>query len=439
LVVGCAAGAETDPVGSSPAELLEAGAPVAVEQTAVDQAAISMEATPPASAPPKIDPPVPMPGCELGTPVRVPLTADMLGVKRLSRVDSLSIARAAGKSLIVFRADGDSGCDHDGCYTSTAYALEVALGAAPKELPSSGTGISPGVDVFALVMGGEVTAVTQGHRGAAAMAGEHDRLFVMTGGARTLDVRGANGGAFVGAATDSGALVVIAGWEPTRPGPASGSVRAMTLRGGAKKAPSEVLAWGMSDERYEEPTLSIDGEKAAAAFVFHREAGRRCDETNGCFDHTATTRLEAAWLDASSAAVVGKRTVVATGAVSGPAVLVRGAELGLIWSEAGALRLSKWKAGEAAPTAEKLDVAGSEPSVAKAPQWQVAVAFVHDGSVELGFGGDLGAAAAAATSAGSGKVRSPHLALDEGGRGHLVWLEAAARGHDIVHRSVSCR
>jgi len=363
----------------------------------------------------------------------------MLGVKRLSRIDSLSIARAAGRSQIVFRADGDSGCDHDGCYSSTAHALEVALGAAPRELPSSGTGISPGVDVFAFVMGGEVMAVTQGHRGAAAMAGEHDRLFVMKGSARTLDVRAANGGAFVGAATNGGALVVVAGWEPTAPGPASGSVRAMTLRDGAKKAPSEVLAWGMSDERYEEPTLSIDGEKAATAFVFRREAGRRCDETNGCVDHTATTRLEAVWLDPSSAAVVGKRAAVATGAVSHPGVLVRGAELGLIWSEAGALRLAKWKAGEPAPTAEDVDVAGSEPSLAKAPRGGVAVAFVHKGSVELGFGGDLRAAAAAATSVGSGKVRSPRLAIDEGGQGHLVWLETAARGHEIVHRSVSCR
>jgi hypothetical protein len=213
----------------------------------------------------------------------------------------------------------------------------------------------------------------------------------------------------------------------------------MTLREGAKRAPSVVLAWGMSEERYEEPTLSIDGERAAAAFVFHREAGRRCDETHGCSDHTATTRLEAVWVDPSSAAVVGKRTVIATGAVSHPAVLVRGAELGLIWSEDGRLRLSNWSAGEAAPTAEQLDVAGNEPSVAKAPHGMVALAFARKGSVELGFGRDLRAAAAAATSAGSGQARSPRLALDETGQGHLAWLDATASGHEIVHRSVSCR
>jgi hypothetical protein len=195
----------------------------------------------------------------------------------------------------------------------------------------------------------------------------------------------------------------------------------------------------MSDERYEEPTVSVDGDRAAAAFVFHREAGRRCDETHGCSDHTAATRLEALWVDPGSTAVVGKRAVVATGAVSHPAVLVRGAELGVIWSEAGTLRVANWEAGEAAPTAEQLDVAGSEPSLARAPRGVIALAFARPGSVELGFGSDLRAAAAAATLAGSGKVRSPRLALDETGQGHLAWLEATASGTEIVHRSVSCR
>jgi hypothetical protein len=370
----------------------------------------------------------------------VPLAPETLGLRRISGVDSLSIATAGGRSLLVFRSSGDVGCDHDGCYRDTAHALDLAPGAAPFVLEASGTGISPQVDVSTLVMGGTLMAVTQGHRGAAAMEGEHDRLFVTHGAVRALDVRAANGGAFVGAATASGALIVIAGWEAASNGQAPASVRALTLREGAKKAPSELLAWGMSDERFEQPTLSIDGENAAAAFVFQRVAGTRCSEGQGCSDHTATTRLEAVWLDLASGAPVRKRATIATGAVSSPAVLVRAEELSLLWSEAGTLRsaTSTRQSGAAEPAVETLVIAGREPTLARLPGGHIAVAFASKGAIALGTGPDLRAAASTATSAGA-HARAPRLAIDDAGEGHLAWLEKGPSGHAIVHRSVSCQ
>jgi hypothetical protein len=355
----------------------------------------------------------------------------------LRDVSDLSIAATDRDMAISFAVAGDLDCDHDGCYVQRemrGFTVVGDVSTTIRPLPNAGVGITPLEDATPLVLDGEVSFLTQGHAGAAALKNpgedDADTIYVVRRG-KILHKTGSRfSGTFAALGLGHDGIAIGTGVEPTPGGPPEHrGVRVLRFAADRDVTSTvvvrEVAPWGESTTPwYDTPAISAAGGRVAIAFRAHRPP------------HTS---LSVAWVDPHTGKVTSKPALVATGDVGAPALLVDEERLHVVWSERAnakapyRLRHAQWLHGADAPAAASDLRTPTESAIAPAIAklgTHFALAWMHGdlsgrGVVHAGFGASLGDAAASATQHSSHDVtnaRDPEW----GGAAHrvvLVWTE----------------
>jgi hypothetical protein len=373
-------------------------------------------------------------------------SVDVTVIKNVRDVSGLAIAATHDAALVTLSVSGDVGCPYDGCGVyGEAYALTFdANGVASKltQPPAAAVGVSPSSDAVPFVMDGALHLFTQGHGGAAAIAGPGqdapDTIYVVRDSKILKRTTKWFSGYFAVASTNDGAIALGTGeewaWYKTGNDDAPRSARAFAIaRDGTvtgelvDKTPHSLTgAPGDRPAEMSAPAVAADGDRAAYAY-------QRTKKTNG------PKELVVGFVDTKTAKPIGAPVLVASGDIGKPAVLVQGDTLAVVWAareNANApyvLRRATLKSGETAASAPSAIATptptGLSPSLATigrtvALAWMDAADTSH-GAIWAGIGATIDDAARAGEKRSSADVknaRDPRWGA-AGDRAALSWTE----------------
>jgi hypothetical protein len=372
---------------------------------------------------------------------------DVTVIKNVRDVSGLAVAATHDEALVTVSVSGDVGCPYDGCevYGETYAVTFDAQGGASKltQPPVSAVGVSPSSVAVPFVMNGALHLLTQGHGGAAPIAGPGqdppDTIYVVRDGKILKRTIKWFSGYFAVASTNDGAIALGTGeewgWYKTGTDDAPRSVRAFVVArdGGVtgevvdkNSAPAHPSSVNDRPPEMMTPAIAADGDRAAYAY-------QRTKRLNG------PKELVVGFVDAKTAKPMGAPVVVASGDIGRPAVLLEGDTLSVVWAardgakDPYALRRATLKSGETATSTPSRIATptptGLSPSLAKiggtvALAWMDAADTSH-GAVWAGIGATIDDAARAGEKRSGADVknaRDPRWGA-AGDRAALSWTE----------------
>lgn len=360
----------------------------------------------------------------------VALDQSTLGFHVTDVVD-LSAAASGDRAVVTFAANGDQGCEQDGCYVFHevfSFSIDGRVATKPTHAPTSALGVSPAESSVAFVLDGAPALLTQGHAGAAAMPqpGQDAQDTIYLVGARGVTSRSPetfSGSQWSALSLGSITYAIGAGVTSHSNGEGDGPPGVVAVRlEGARRA-KHILEQGSGV--FDAPVIAAHGPHIAVAWRRRTSKG--------------LAAIFVAWLDEANATALAKPISIAEGSVGAPSMWVDTAGAHVVFAQRRAagepyvLMRADLGAADPRPTpASRVPIATSSalaPSVAVMGS-AVLLAWMEGdesakGRVWAGAGATLEAAAKSAAPVSDASVRNardPEWA-PAGDHAMLAWVE----------------